>query len=79
MSKAQTIKSTEALEWHGDAAVRVRYATEGSTYEPVGIYVDGCTYCQGERERGNTFFPSHHASERCQSGKRNHCTCDTCF
>lgn len=23
--------------------------------------------------------PPHRASERCESGKRSHCTCDTCF
>jgi hypothetical protein len=23
--------------------------------------------------------PSRHASERCESGKRLYCTCDTCF
>lgn len=23
--------------------------------------------------------PSHRASDRCESGKRPHCTCDTCF
>lgn len=25
------------------------------------------------------FAPRHQASSRCESGKRNHCTCDTCF
>jgi len=25
------------------------------------------------------FAPSHKASETCRSGKRPHCTCDTCF
>jgi len=24
-------------------------------------------------------FPRHKASNRCQSGERPHCTCDTCF
>ncbi len=42
-------------------------------------YVDGCGECAGYRERKVQFFPNHYASERCQSGKRNHCTCDTCF
>lgn len=23
--------------------------------------------------------PRHHAMKQCESGKRNHCTCDTCF
>lgn len=25
------------------------------------------------------FAPSHKASDHCQSGKYNHCTCDSCF
>lgn len=36
-----------------------------------------CAYC--DKYRGTTMFPSHQASERCESGKRPHCTCDTCF
>lgn len=44
-----------------------------------GIYVDGCAYCEREKAAGNTFFPRHFASDRCESGKHNHCTCDTCF
>lgn len=38
-----------------------------------------CTYCDSLRAQGETFHPSHNASPRCESGKRNHCTCDTCF
>lgn len=26
-----------------------------------------------------TSMPSHEASSRCESGKRSHCTCDTCY
>jgi hypothetical protein len=36
-----------------------------------------CTYCQ--QFKPGDMFPSHEASKRCQSGGRNHCTCDTCF
>lgn len=38
-----------------------------------------CAYCDREREAGVSFHPSHDASERCESGKHPHCTCDTCF
>lgn len=38
-----------------------------------------CSYCDREREAGNSFHPPHDASPRCRSGKRNHCSCDTCF
>jgi hypothetical protein len=27
----------------------------------------------------DVFAPSHKASNGCESGKRPHCTCDTCF
>ena len=55
---------------------------DGQTYEDAGYgirYYTDCAYCQREKERNSTFFPRHQASERCRSGKRNHCTCDTCF
>lgn len=38
-----------------------------------------CPYCDRERAAANTFHPSHDASDRCESGKRPHCTCDVCF
>jgi hypothetical protein len=36
-----------------------------------------CDYCARETPGG--FFPSHDASPRCESGHRDHCSCDTCF
>ncbi len=38
---------------------------------------EGCPSCAREVKGG--FFPPHDASSRCESGKRSHCTCDTCF
>lgn len=38
-----------------------------------------CAYCDATRKAGDEMFPSHDASHRCESGKRAHCTCDTCF
>jgi hypothetical protein len=38
-----------------------------------------CVYCDREKAAANTFHPPHDASENCQSGKRPHCSCDTCF
>lgn len=38
-----------------------------------------CKLCDEERERRSDFHPSHDASDRCESGKRIHCSCDTCF
>lgn len=36
-----------------------------------------CAYC--DRCRNDSMMPFHHASSRCESGMRNHCTCDVCF
>lgn len=36
-----------------------------------------CAYC--DENRSASMFPRHDASERCESGKHAHCTCDTCF
>jgi hypothetical protein len=36
---------------------------------------DGCQF----RRPSKGWAPSHEASPACQSGKRPHCTCDTCF
>lgn len=38
---------------------------------------EACSTCQEYKRHG--FGPSHFASSNCQSGKHNHCTCDTCF
>lgn len=45
-----------------------------------GLAPEGtCSYCDATRARGETFFPSHAVRSWCQSGKRPHCTCDSCF
>jgi hypothetical protein len=36
-----------------------------------------CIYC--EKHRGDPMMPPHNASPNCESGRRNHCTCDVCF
>lgn len=36
-----------------------------------------CAYCDNWGD--DPMMPRHAASERCESGKRPHCTCDTCF
>jgi hypothetical protein len=35
-----------------------------------------CAFCDGEK---GDFHPPHDASPHCESGKRSHCSCDTCF
>ena len=39
-------------------------------------YVEGCFYCQREKDRGEGFFPRHTPS---QKGHEVHCACDVCF
>ncbi len=38
--------------------------------------IEACAFC---RENKGKMAPRHFASPRCESGKRNHCTCDVCF
>jgi hypothetical protein len=45
---------------------RLRFAAPGT-----------CRYC--DQCRTDPMMPYHEASDRCESGKHNHCTCDTCF
>ena len=45
-------------------------------FRPAGrVQADnGCAVC-----RGGGAIPFHEASPRCESGGRNHCSCDRCF
>ena len=36
-----------------------------------------CKYCN--ENAFEPMMPNHNASLRCESGRHNHCTCDTCF
>lgn len=51
--------------------------------EKQGAISPGCKECQGAFYAApdpiNAFYPRHTASFRCESGRRPHCTCDTCF
>ena len=38
---------------------------------------DDCSMCAEGRKTG--FAPAHYASIRCESGRHEHCSCDTCF
>lgn len=40
---------------------------------PPGV----CSTC--DQFRGETLKPPHMAASGCESGKRDHCTCDVCF
>ena len=49
-------------------------------WSEIGKAPEGeCEYCDNMRAEGTSFHPNHSASQRCESGGRNHCTCDRCF
>ena len=85
----KTVEKTEQIEYHGVPATRVTYRTtyvvddgtpeSSKSYDSSVTYVDECRYCEDQKAEESTFFPSHFASARCQSGQHSHCTCDTCF
>jgi len=71
----------ETFEHHGDQMVRLRRIPDGAF---LGAFLPGCPTCDEERARIEEtgkpdWSPSHHASVRCRSGSRPHCTCDACF
>jgi hypothetical protein len=50
--------------------------------ERDGWLVPGCPGCAVRYAAPNpstVFAPSHKPSQRCESGKRPHCSCDLCF
>ena len=40
--------------------------------------VENCSTCATDPNR-EKLMPPHDASNQCESGKRDHCSCDTCF
>lgn len=69
---AVTEKGESPVSYLGD-----RYAPEADWEKPDLPSAEDCPGCQASTEAG--WGPKHDANERCQSGKRNHCSCDICF
>jgi hypothetical protein len=76
--KIETMNAVEGFEQYKAEGYSEYKGAEGN----VGISMlikcpeaDDCNF----RRPAFGFAPSHKASERCMSGKRPHCTCDTCF
>lgn len=61
----------------GAEHARLKFAKQFPSYVLRRHKLPSCPYCEGEGS--NDFHPSHDASPRCESGGRNHCSCDTCF
>ncbi len=50
--------------------------------EALGMLDSACPGCRERYEAKDptsVFAPNHKASDRCRSGKRPHCSCDTCW
>lgn len=47
----------------------------------LGLVDPDCAYCAEALAHPtlSAFMPSHRASPGCRSGRRPHCTCDTCW
>jgi hypothetical protein len=57
------------------------YHTLGKKIEPTvrtSFVLDGSCQTCAQLAKGE-MCPPHDASPRCESGKRNHCSCDICF
>lgn len=70
VEKMQVIESSEPVNyvWQNGKLARV-------PSPPRRHRVEGCPSCAADGTEG----PSHDASERCESGKYPHCSCDLCF
>lgn len=50
--------------------------------ERLGVMDPNCPSCKPFYEAASpldVMMPRHKASDRCESGKRPHCSCDACF
>ena len=53
--------------------------TETTESYTTGKQESTCRTCRETQRDPSHFGPYHDASPRCESGKRSHCSCDTCF
>jgi hypothetical protein len=68
-------KQSEETRMMRSALERVREAALVKFATPNPAHPE-CATCLEQSVFGG---PSHEASPRCRSGRRPHCTCDTCF
>ena len=82
---APTCRITAPARWSSMNTDLVRSRAEQiEEWEKRGKLVWGCLGCRpfyitDHQCLTSVFAPRHGASARCESGKRPHCTCDTCF
>jgi len=68
----------ENTETETGPTVAAEYTDREQRVIDMGGWDPACQYCRKAGRPGG-FFPSHKASPRCESGKRAHCSCSTCF
>lgn len=71
----QIKQEANAMLSHGDPTIGTDTAYRRRHKAPEGE----CSYCDSYRQTKNDFHPPHDASQMCESGWRDHCTCDCCF
>lgn len=64
------------IEGH-EASVRRRFVERTGAAVRPPILVAECPSCIDRAATGSG--PAHEASQRCESGRRPHCTCDVCW
>lgn len=75
-NEMKTIVIPESVEKYGSNLTELDGIKVFLTGRKIAWRAD-CSYCI--LHAPGSMMPSHTASEMCQSGKHNHCTCDTCF
>jgi hypothetical protein len=72
------VVSVEPRELPGRAEAIARMEASGDL-DPECRMCREEVYARIDTMPGDVFMPRHKASVRCRSGRRSHCTCDTCF
>ena len=62
----------DAQQEHKERMIAFAESKTGRIYRS-----DDCAYCVAHRD--DSMMPPHQASSACESGKYDHCTCDTCY
>lgn len=82
MNKVQAIEALRPFNSAKAESLKQELFCDSSWYTPMNARQQAlfdeitCAYCA---KYSGGMMPSHNASSMCESGKRNHCTCDRCF